>query len=136
MFMQHKRKNNKLKYRILAIATEYRHRSEEQKLRIKTDKCWLDIRKLRKDLGFPSEEAALLQLKTDVKIAIEREVARRKLSPKELCRELNVQQPQVSDLLTGKVAKMTIDKLMKYAHRLGMTVELRAKANVKGTSKA
>lgn len=80
------------------------------------------------DLGFPAEEAAILQLKTDLKIAIEREVERRKLTPKKLAQVLDVQQPQVSDLLTGKVAKMTLDKLTKYAHRLGMRVEVKARS--------
>ena len=79
------------------------------------------------DLGFPQEEAVILQLKTDMKIAIEREAKRRKLSPKKLAQALDIQQPQVSDLLTGKVSKMTLDRLMKYAHRLGMKVELNAK---------
>ncbi len=79
------------------------------------------------DLGFPKEEAVLLQMKTDMKIAIEREVNRRKLTRKKLAQVLDVQQPQVSDLLTGKVSKMTIDKLMKYGHRLGMSFEIKAK---------
>lgn len=79
------------------------------------------------DMGFPKEEAILLQLKTDMKIAIEREVRRLKLTPKKLAQLLDIQQPQVSDLLTGKVSKMTIDKLTKYAHRLGMSIELKAK---------
>ena len=78
------------------------------------------------DLGFPREEAVLLQLKTDIKIAIEKEVNRRKLTRKKLGQVLDIQQPQVSDLLSGKVSKMTIDKLMKYAHRLGMSVEMKA----------
>lgn len=80
------------------------------------------------DLGFSDEEAALLQLKTELKISIEREVRRRKLTRKDLAKVLDVQQPQVSDLMTGKVSKMTVDKLTKYAHRLGMTVRLRATA--------
>jgi len=80
------------------------------------------------DLGFPAEEAALLQLKTDLKIAIEREVARRKLTPKRLGQELDIQQSQVSDLLTGKVSKMSVDKLTKYLHRMGVKVEIKTKA--------
>ena len=79
------------------------------------------------DLGFPKEEAVLMQLKTDIKIAIEKEVRRRKLSPKKLAQELDIQQPQVSDLLTGKVAKMSLDKLVKYADRLGMSVQVQTK---------
>jgi len=78
-----------------------------------------------KDIGFPPEEAALLQLKTDLKIAIEREVARRKLAPKKLAQLLDVQQSQVSDLLTGKVSKMSVDKLAKYLHRMGVKVEVK-----------
>lgn len=81
------------------------------------------------DLGFPSEEARILLLKTDIKIAIECEMRRRKITPKKLAQILNIQQPQVSDLLTGKVSKMTIDKLTKYALRLGLNVKLQAKAN-------
>ena len=83
------------------------------------------------DLGFPKEEAALLQLKTDLKIAIEREVAKQKLTPKKLGQILDIQHSQVSDLLTGKVSKMTVDKLTKYAHRLGMTVVVKANASRK-----
>lgn len=79
------------------------------------------------DLGFPTEEARILLLKTDMKIAIEREMHRRKITPKELGQVLDIQQPQVSDLLTGKVSKMTIDKLTKYALRLGLNVELKTK---------
>lgn len=81
------------------------------------------------DLGFPPEEAALLQLKTDLKIAIEREVTRNKLTPKKLAQLLDIQQSQVSDLLTGKVSKMSVDKLTKYLHRLGISVEVKTKAS-------
>jgi len=80
------------------------------------------------DLGFPSEEAALLQLKTDLKIAIEREAKRRKLTPKKLTQVLDIQQSQVSDLLTGKVSKMSVDKLTKYLYRMGVSVEIKTKA--------
>ena len=81
------------------------------------------------DLGFPAEEAVLLQLKTDLKIAIEREIERRKLTPKKLVQVLDIQQSQVSDLLTGKVSKMSVDKLTKYLHRMGVKVEFKTKAS-------
>ena len=79
------------------------------------------------DLGFPAEEAALLQLKTDLKIAIEREVKRRRLTPKKLVQLLDIQQSQVSDLLTGKISKMSVDKLAKYLYRMGVSVEIKTK---------
>ena len=82
------------------------------------------------DLGFSSEEARILLLKTDMKIAIEQEARRRNLTPRKLGKVLDIQQPQVSDLLTGKVSKMTIDKLAKYAFRLGLKVEFQAQETV------
>ena len=80
------------------------------------------------DLGFPAEEAVLLQLKIDLKIAIEREIERRKLTPKKLAQVLDIQQSQVSDLLTGKVSKMSVDKLTKYLYRMGVKVEFKTKS--------
>lgn len=88
------------------------------------------------DLGFSSEEARILLLKTDIKIAIEREMRRRKITPKKLAQVLDIQQPQVSDLLTGKVSKMTIDKLTKYALRLGLNVKFQAKASKRSVARS
>lgn len=90
------------------------------------------------DLGFPPEEAAILQLKTSLKIEIERVIQQEKLSPKKVAQILDVQQSQVSDLLTGKVSKMTVDKLAKYLHRLGRSVEFKTKktARLQGTEVA
>lgn len=78
------------------------------------------------DIGFPPEEAELLQAKAKLKIQIECEARRRRLSPKALAEILGIRQSQVSDLLTGKVSKMTLDKLFKYGHRLGMKVDIKA----------
>ncbi|WP_261342293.1 helix-turn-helix domain-containing protein [Botrimarina mediterranea] len=61
--------------------------------------------------------------------------AKRKLTPKKLGQVLDIQQPQVSDLLTGKVSKMTVDKLTKYLYRLGVNVELDAKPMAKSRKK-
>ena len=79
------------------------------------------------DLGFPPEEAALLQLKTKLQIEIEKAIEKEKLTPKQVGRVLDIQQPQVSDLMTGKVSKMTVDKLTKYLYRLGRSVEVKTK---------
>ena len=77
------------------------------------------------DIGFSPEEAGLLRAKTQLKIEIEREVKRRNLSQAALIRILGIRQSQVSDLLTGKVSKMTLDKLFKYGHRLGMRTDIK-----------
>ena len=72
------------------------------------------------------EEATVLQMKADIKIAIEKEVERQKLSRKKLAQVLDIQHLLISDLLTGRVSKMAINKLVKYAHRLGVNLSLRS----------
>jgi predicted XRE-type DNA-binding protein len=92
-----------------------------------TDKPTKSSGNVFSDLGFTAEEAALLQLKTRLQVEIERIAVKRELTPKALGKVLDIQQPQVSDLLTGKVSKMTVDKLTKYLYRLGVSVELTTK---------
>ncbi len=77
------------------------------------------------DLGFPKDEAAVMQLKTDLKIAIEKQVQSRRLTRKQLVQVLDAQPSQISDLLTGKLSSISIDKLTKYANRLGIAVQLK-----------
>ena len=67
---------------------------EESMSAVKTQKASKPTKgsgKVFEDLGFSKEEAAILQLKTNVKVAIEREVERRKLTRKKLAQELDVQ---------------------------------------------
>jgi len=78
-------------------------------------------------LGFSSEEAAILELKTTLHIEIMKEIKRQKLTPRKLERVLDVPQPRVSELMGGKISKMTVDKLTKYLHRLGREVKVTTK---------
>lgn len=79
------------------------------------------------DLGFSSEEAAVLRLKTTLYAEIVKVVEKRKLSGRDLEKLLDVPQPRVSELLSGKISKMTVDKLTKYLHRLGKEVRVMTK---------
>ncbi len=76
------------------------------------------------DLGFSPDEAAVLRMKTAMHMEIMRVVEERGLSRRDLERLLDVPQPRVSELLSGKISKMTADKLTKYLHRLGRQVEV------------
>lgn len=82
---------------------------------------------LFEDLGFSSEEAAVLRLKTTLHAEILKAVQKRNLSSRELEKLLDVPQPRVSELLGGKISKMTVDKLTKYLHRLGREVAFSTK---------
>ena len=75
------------------------------------------------DLGFPPEHVAALKFKAELYQAILK--YSQKYSQKELQVILGEPQPRVSELLNGKIANKSIDKLLYYAGRLG--IETRAK---------
>ena len=75
------------------------------------------------DLGFSSEEAATLQIKSRLHSKIIQQA--QNYSQGQLQKILNESQPRVSDLLTGKITKFSLDKLMQYAYALHMEPEIR-----------
>lgn len=70
------------------------------------------------DLGFSPEQAVALKFKADLYQAIMRYA--KKYSPKELEVIFAEPQPRVSELLNGKIANKSVDKLLGYAGRLGI----------------
>ena len=87
--------------------------------------------KLFEDLGFSPEEAAVLELKTSLHIEIMKEIKRQKLTARKLEQVLDVPQPRVSELMGGKISKMSVDKLTKYLYRLGREVKITTKKSRK-----
>jgi predicted XRE-type DNA-binding protein len=75
------------------------------------------------DLGFSPEEATALKFKAELYQAVLK--VARKYSQKELQVILGEPQPRVSELLNGKIANKSVDKLLSYAGRLG--IEAKAK---------
>ncbi len=75
------------------------------------------------DLGFSPEQATALKFKAELYQAILKYA--RKYCQKELQVILGEPQPRVSELLNGKIANKSVDKLLYYAGRLG--IETRAK---------
>ena len=70
------------------------------------------------DLGFSPEYAAALKFKAQLYQAILKYA--QKYSQKELQAILGEPQPRVSELLNGKIANKSVDKLLYYAGRLGI----------------
>jgi predicted XRE-type DNA-binding protein len=70
------------------------------------------------DLGFSPEEATALKFKAELYQAIL--TVARKYSQKELQVILREPQPRVSELLNGKIANKSVDKLLHYAGCLGI----------------
>ena len=82
---------------------------------------------LFEDLGFSPEEAAILRMKTQLHIEIMRAIEKQRLTPRQLEQVLDVPQPRVSELVTGKISRMTADLLAKYLYRLGREVEMKTR---------
>jgi predicted XRE-type DNA-binding protein len=75
------------------------------------------------DLGFSPEQATILKFKADLYQAILKHA--RKYSQKQLQVILAEPQPRVSELLNGKIANKSVDKLLCYAGRLGIEAKAR-----------
>ncbi len=75
------------------------------------------------DLGFSPEQATALKFKADLYQAILKQA--RKYSQKQLQLILKEPQPRVSELLNGKIANKSVDKLLRYAGRLGIEAKAR-----------
>jgi predicted XRE-type DNA-binding protein len=56
-----------------------------------------------------------------------RAIEKQGLTPRQLEKVLDVPQPRVSELLRGKISRMTADLLAKYLYRLGREVDLKTK---------
>ena len=70
------------------------------------------------DLGFSPEEATALKFKAELYQAILKYA--QQYSRKDLQVILGEPQPRVSELLNGKIANKSVDKLLYYAGRLGI----------------
>jgi len=77
------------------------------------------------DIGFDKAEAANLKIRAELIIALEKHVTRKKLKQREAAELFGISRPAVSDLVTGKVSKFSIDKLVTMLERAGKTVKVK-----------
>jgi predicted XRE-type DNA-binding protein len=76
------------------------------------------------DLGFTRAEASALKIKADLLDSILREIDKRGFTQRQLVDTLDEYQPSVSNLLQGKISKVSIEKLLYYSDRLNLQVSL------------
>jgi len=76
------------------------------------------------DLGFSPEEAAAIKLKASLHAEILRLVEKRKLKSRQLEKILDQPQPRISELLNGKISKVSAEKLVGYLSRLGVEIKV------------
>src|ERR1035441_10165457 len=76
------------------------------------------------DLGFTRAEASALKIKADLLDSILCEIEKRGYTQRQLVDLLDEYQSSVSNLLQGKIAKLSIEKLLYYSDRLNLQVSL------------
>jgi predicted XRE-type DNA-binding protein len=72
------------------------------------------------DLGFDDDESMALTFKAGIYVKILEVVEKKKIKPRELEKMLNVPQPRVSELLSGKISSLSIEKLLFYLEKMGV----------------
>ena len=80
------------------------------------------------DMGYPSEEAAILQMRADLMADLRKLIKAKKLTQAKAAEILGVSQSRVSDLTTGKWEKFSLEMLITLATRAGMHVTLKTAA--------
>jgi predicted XRE-type DNA-binding protein len=115
-------KNHPEGHRYASVAWEGDSRGRNVKR--KTDKpTHVTYGNVLDDLGFSPEEATALKFKAELYQALLK--CAKKYSQRELQIILREPQPRVSELLSGKIANKSVDKLLQYAGRLGIEAKAR-----------
>ena len=76
------------------------------------------------DLGFASDEAANLQLRSDLMIKLRKRLEALGSTQAEWAQILGVAQPRVSDLFCGKIDRFSVDTLIMFLGKTGAEVRL------------
>ncbi len=76
-----------------------------------------------KDIGFNDKEAANLLARSQLLILLEKEIRKLNLSQAQVAKKLGVKPPRISEIMSGRIDKFSIDLLVLYLSRLGKTVE-------------
>ena len=79
---------------------------------------------LFRDLGFPSEEAEYLKIRSTLMIHLRKTIEAKGMKQAEAAKHLGVTQPRVSDLYKGKIHLFSIDSLVDMLARAGVPVKL------------
>ena len=77
------------------------------------------------DLGFSPDEAAILQMRSELMADLRKFIKVKKLTQAKAAEILDVSQSRVSDLIRGKWDRFSLEMLITLAMRAGMQVSLR-----------
>ena len=77
-----------------------------------------------RDLGFDVDEAAHLQLRSDLMIQLRKRLTAVGATQEHAARLLGVSQPRISDLMRGKIDRFSVDTLVKLLGKTGADVRV------------
>jgi len=80
------------------------------------------------DLGYSKDEAAIMQMRADLMADLRRFIKNKKLTQTEAAKIFGVSQSRVSDLITGKWEKFSLEMLIILVTKAGMNVKLKTAA--------
>ena len=80
------------------------------------------------DLGYPPDEAAILQMRADLMADLRKHIKTKRLTQTKAAEILGVSQSRVSDLIRGKWDKFSLEMLIALATRAGMRITLKRAA--------
>ena len=80
------------------------------------------------DLGYSPEEAAILQMRSDLMVDLRKWIKTKRLTQTKAAEILGVSQSRVSDLIRAKWERFSLEMLIILATRAGMNVSLRKAA--------
>jgi predicted XRE-type DNA-binding protein len=80
------------------------------------------------DLGYSKDEAAILQMRADLMADLRKFIKTKKLTQAEAAKIFGVSQSRVSDLITGKWEKFSLEMLITLVTKAGMNVKLKIAA--------
>ena len=76
------------------------------------------------DLGFDAEEAANLKVRADLMLDLRKHILGKGWTQEEAAAFFGETQPRISNLMSGDLARFSIDKLIMMLARAGMEVEI------------
>lgn len=80
------------------------------------------------DLGYSPDEAAILQMRADLMADLRKFIKTKKLTQTDAAKIFGVSQSRVSDLITGKWEKFSLEMLITLATKAGKHVTLKIAA--------
>ena len=77
-----------------------------------------------RDLGFSSEEATNLRIRSDLMIRLSKVIDARGLTQAQAAKVFGVTQPRISDLVRGKIDRFSVDTLIAMLGHAGISVQV------------